>query len=165
MPETEEGLSRPQAVLGGACLFAYLALLLPAAVLEYEEVELPLLSAAHLYLSLIPISYVPKLLARPIVEPVVAAACMSAVVRAHVAEAATAGALFDAVFFASTSALSTPLPAWGRAAGVVAAACDAATSLTLVDGVELPAALGLMAATAECLYMLALGTLLLARVR
>ena len=110
-------------------------LTLPLVLLYPEEAPLKVVS---LYASLLPVAALPWLLEFEVAEPIVAATCMSAVVRAHVQteEVEVVGGFFD-VWFYLALATSSKLAVWARVGAVIAAAGSVAVASALVtEGVE-----------------------------
>lgn len=172
-------MERTQAMFVSASLLVYLVTLPFVVALELEDVAVPLLTTAHLYSSLAPVAALPKILfgpsaaaVRETIDPVVAASCMSTVVRAHVSGVEAVHAFFDTVFFASVSLVPSKLNVvsrFGAGASGVAAAFKATkllpAAVPLFDGLDeiVPAVLGCVGEYALFAGVLAL--LLLPRVR
>lgn len=135
-----------------ASLLVYLTTLPVVAYLDSVDREVRALSVVHLYASLAPAAALPKLLELEMAEPVVAAACMSAVVEALVPEASDAAAhsLFELLFLALLATRGTKLPLWARLGGALAALGEAMQAAALfgapaLEGVGFGVAVGEMA--------------------
>ena len=132
-------LFTPLAVLRLGSVLVFLATLPFELIFSLREADSPpLLTTVHLYASLAPVAALPALLPdAEALEPLVAASCMSTVVRAHIGteRVEAVHAFFDAFFFAGAALAGGGLlcggglPPWSRVGGTVAAAAAATVAV------------------------------------